>query len=63
MYGECLKCKFDVSDLMDWDTLCSEFIECPKCNHKMKVEYDESWDGEEENSYWWLENYIEDGTC
>ena len=46
---------------MDWDTLCEEFIECPNCGNKMVVEYDESWDEEsgEENSWWWLEQYVE----
>ena len=56
---ECLKCKHDVSDLMNWDTLCEEFIECPNCGNKMTVEYDESWDGENEDSWWWLEQYVE----
>ena len=60
MYGECLSCKEDVSSLMNWDTLCEDFIECPSCKTKMVVEYDESWDGEEENSYWWLELYNEE---
>lgn len=56
---ECLKCNHDVSDLMNWDTLCQEFIECPNCGNKMSVEYDESWneESEEENSWWWLEHF------
>ena len=44
---------------MNWDTLCEEFIECPNCGNKMTVEYDESWDGENEDSWWWLEQYVE----
>jgi len=57
---ECLKCKEYVSELMNWDTLCEEYIECPKCGNKMIVKYDESWDEESgENSWWWLEQYVE----
>ena len=59
MSMECLKCKQDVSGLMNWDTLCEDFIECPNCGNKMTVEYDESYDEEsgEENCWWWLEPY------
>lgn len=53
----CSKCEEDLSSLINWDTLTEEYIECPKCNHKMTVEYDESWDGEEETQYWWVEDY------
>lgn len=57
---ECLKCKYDVSDLMNWDTLLEKYIECPNCNNKMIVEYDESYDEEnDENGWWWLEQYFE----
>lgn len=56
----CLKCSNDVSDLMDWDTLCQDFIICPCCGNKMTVEYDETFDEENgEDSYWWLEQYYE----
>jgi len=56
MYGKCLKCNEDVSNLMDWDSW-NEEIECPKCGNKMTVNYDESYDEEsgEEDSWWWLE--------
>ena len=60
-YGHCLECKEDVSNLMSFDTLCEDFIICPKCGNKMKVEYEESYDeatGEEDN-WWWLEPYKE----
>lgn len=59
MYGHCKKCNEDVSDLMDWDSLSFDYIECPKCGHKMKVEFDDGWDGEDENHTWWLEDYKE----
>ena len=54
---KCNKCDQDVSDLVNWETLFYKYIECPKCGHKMVVEYDESWDGEIELCYWWLEDY------
>ncbi len=56
---KCLKCEEDVSGLVGFNTLCDEFIECPKCGHKMKVEYEESYDPESgEESYWfWVTNY------
>lgn len=57
MKSDCLKCSEDVGRLMNWDTLVKDYIECPKCSNKMVVEYDESWDGEEELQYWWLEQY------
>ena len=54
---KCLKCEADVSELVNYHTLGDEFIECPECGNKMVVEYEETWDGEEENQYWWLEQY------
>ena len=59
MYGDCKKCDEDVSTLMDWDSLCEEYIECSNCGHRMTVKYDYSWDEEsgEEDSWWWLEGY------
>lgn len=58
MYGNCLKCGEDVSELMNWDSL-HDIIECPKCGHKMVVFYDEDWNEEtdESNEWWWLEDY------
>ncbi len=60
MYGNCLKCKEDVSSLMNWDTLY-EGITCPNCGHKMTVNFEESWeeDWEEEITWWWLEDFKE----
>jgi len=57
--ANCLKCNEDVSELMNWDSLCQEFIICPNCDNKMTVEYDESYDSEsgEEDCWWWLEQY------
>lgn len=55
----CKKCSYDVSELVNWDTLLDEYIMCPDCGHKMIVEYDESYTEEDgETQYWWLENYI-----
>ena len=59
MYRNCLKCETDCGCFMDFDSLCKDFIICPNCGNKMTVEYDESCDEEnEEESYWWLEQYI-----
>ena len=60
--SDCLKCGFDVSKLMNWNTLTEEYIICPSCNNKMEVCYDESYDPEteDEESWWWLEQYKED---
>ncbi len=61
MKGNCLKCKYDISGLMGWDTLTDDYITCPNCGNKMVVEYDESWNEEDgETQYWWLEQYSED---
>lgn len=53
----CLKCHEDISVLMNWDTLSDEFIECPKCKNKMKLQWDEFYDSEtnEEFDCWWLD--------
>ncbi len=55
----CKSCKSDVSDLVNWDTLCNVYIACPKCGYKMEVNYDESWDGETENGWWWLTSHVD----
>lgn len=65
MYGNCLKCGEDVGELMTFDTLAAEYIECPKCQNKMVVDYDESYDEDtsEVDSWWSLVQYKkEDGT-
>lgn len=60
-YGNCLKCKEDLSELMTYDTLAWEYIECPKCKNKMVVDYDESYDEEtgDVDSWWGLVQYEE----
>lgn len=60
-YGNCLKCKEDVGELMAYDTLAWEYIECPKCGNKMVVDYDESYDEEtgDVDSWWDLVQYEE----
>lgn len=52
----CLKCNFDVSDLMTYDKIGDTII-CPNCNNPMIVRYDETWieDINEEYIDWWLE--------
>ena len=59
----CLKCDYNVEDLVNWDTLCQDYIECPNCSNKMIVEYDEyesfDCDGiEEYYDMWWVEQYF-----
>lgn len=58
---ECLKCGLDLEDLVGWNTLTDDFIACPKCGHKMTVEYDESYNDDtgEELCYFWVEDYEE----
>ena len=55
----CLKCNHDITDFMDFDNLQLDFIECPNCNNKMIVLYDDGYDEETEteNEYWWVEQY------
>jgi len=53
----CLKCNFEISNLvMDYNNI-NEIIVCPNCSHPMIVKYDEDYDEEtnEENCYWWVE--------
>lgn len=57
MNSNCLYCNHDLVDLMNWDTLCEEFITCPNCENKLVVCYDEDFNGDEEYSYWWVEKH------
>lgn len=58
--SQCKRCEHDVSELMNWDTLCEKYIECPNCGLKMTVNYDESYNETDgEDSWWWLELYEE----
>lgn len=55
---KCLKCGIDISQLLNFDTLLNEFIECPACKHKMTVEYDEYLDEDDDLlEFFWVENY------
>ena len=60
MKYKCLECEADIGNLINYDTLTDDYIECPNCKNKMKVCYDETWDGEEEGQIWWVEPYIKD---
>jgi transcription elongation factor Elf1 len=57
---DCLKCNSNISSLVGFETLCDDFIVCPECGHKMTVEYNETWDGENEEGWFWVEDYKED---
>jgi DNA-directed RNA polymerase subunit RPC12/RpoP len=58
----CLKCDGDITGLVNYNTLCDDYITCPHCQNKMVVEYDESYDSEsgDEQTYFWVENYKND---
>ena len=55
----CLKCGVELGDLVGWDTLCDEYIECPKCENKMNVHWDESYDSStgEEEGWFFIEQH------
>jgi hypothetical protein len=36
-------------------SIIGDIVTCPECGKQYTICYDESWDGEEENCYWWLE--------
>jgi hypothetical protein len=50
----CLYCENELSLIMDFDTLSDKVI-CPKCNNVMEISYEETWDGEEEDGWFYLE--------
>ena len=56
----CTKCGEDVFDLLNWDTYSEPYIECPACSHKMVVNFEDGWDGEDEYPQWWVEDYVSD---
>lgn len=58
----CLECNEELTGLVNYDTLLLEFISCPNCKNKMVFEYDETYDGETEETYFWLEQYINNDT-
>ena len=35
----------------DWDDL-GEVVQCPRCLGRMSIEFEETWDGEEEHCWW-----------
>ena len=39
-----------------------ENVTCPKCHIKYKTEYEESWDGEEEQQFYWLGERVDAST-
>ncbi len=59
---ECLKCKVEMSHLMNWDTLTKEFVECTNCGNKMVVEYEEYYNDDtyDVEEIWYFTQYIED---
>ncbi len=59
MSRECLKCDADISELVGWNTIPSDYVECPICSHKMVIEYEEYWDGVNEYGFWSILNYTD----
>ena len=51
--AQCPYCNLDISEYLDTKGIDygGEGI-CPHCHKKFEVEYDESFDGEEETQYW-----------
>ena len=52
---ECKRCHEDLSSFMDFDFLGAT-IECPKCGHKMEVNYDSVYDDAGDEFEWF---YVE----
>ena len=44
-----------LQDRLDYKYLTEPPVECPDCRQLVDVKYDESWDGEEESQFFWLE--------
>lgn len=59
---QCLRCKCDIDDLVNFDTLTELYITCPNCDLKMEVNYDEVYEPpDDEYGWFWVEEYnIED---
>lgn len=53
----CPNCKRDVENIIvELDVSpYGGYFECPYCNTVLERYYDESWDGKEEQQYYWLE--------
>lgn len=57
---DCPQCGHDCEEehLFGWGVDClmaGDEFKCAKCGASLSVAYDESWDGEEEHCWWWLE--------
>lgn len=53
-----MQCKQCDEELLKDDSLfghIGEVIECPKCKIRYSLEYEETWNGEEEANEFWLE--------
>ena len=60
MSYSCLRCDHDVSELMDWDSLTEDYIVCPECGKKMKVDYDEEEYDDDRHAVWSLLHVSDD---
>jgi len=42
-------------DRLNYEHLCEPPVECPDCHQMIEVEYEESFDGEDEQQFFWLQ--------
>jgi hypothetical protein len=43
-----------LKELLDFKHIGDPPVECPDCHQLVEVEYEETWDGEEEGNFFWL---------
>jgi len=56
MYDNCPWCKEDIEEWLRLSKVScygGEF-DCPNCNKRVRRDYEEMWDGEEEHNYYFL---------
>ena len=54
---ECTYCETDIDELVNFDTLSSDYIVCPTCKGKLVVEHDICCDGADEFHMWSVAPY------
>ena len=56
---DCPVCGGDITEYAekhcDFEYLNDETLKCPLCGVRLRLEYEETWDGESEGNYFWLE--------
>lgn len=51
---ECPVCEKESGIDLGFDVLGKDDLLCASCGTALEVEYEESWDGEDEHCYFWL---------